>query len=339
MGFDAIFKRYFAGVVCLLIGVAAYFQAAGMGQLVASTVALDPSAMPSAAPRTPPRATPAPAGTEHATTASAILSRNPFDSVTGPLDGKQIELPDTTPVKEETNRDPYDDPDCDAAKVLLIVASDDPQWSFAALAGPDGRSQLRRVGDEINGHTVFAIGDLRTEEQRRLGNREIHDRVWLQSGTGARCQMRVGGKAQVKQAAAAPAPTGEAAAPKRKSGSKVPKEIADKIHKVSETEFNVERSVVDQILENQAELMKSARIVPEKEGDKIVGIRLFGIRPDSLLGTLGLENGDRLSSINGFEMSDPQKALEAYAKLRTANHLTVSLNRHGKPVNVDFNIK
>ena len=119
----------------------------------------------------------------------------------------------------------------------------------------------------------------------------------------------------------------------------MPPDIAAKIHKVSENEFEVERSVVDQVLENQAELMKSARIVPEKEGDKVVGIRLFGIRPDSLLGTLGLENGDRLSSINGFEMSDPQKALEAYARLRTADHLTVSVNRRGKPMNIDFKIK
>lgn len=333
MGFDAIFKRYFAVVVCLFIGVAAYFQASGMGQLVASSVALDPSAMPSAAPHAPTRATPAPASSEHATNASPILSRNPFDSVTGPLDGQKIELPDPTPQKEETNRDPYEDPDCDVAKVLLIVASEDPQWSFASMAGPDGKSQLRRQGDEINGYTVHYIGDMRTEEQKKSGTRDIFDRVWLQSSSGSRCQLRVGGKAPVRQAAATPAPTGA------KKKSKVPAEIADKIHKVSETEFNVERSVVDQILENQAELMKSARIVPEKEGDKIVGIRLFGIRPDSLLGTLGLENGDRLSSINGFEMSDPQKALEAYAKLRTADHLTVSVNRHGKPMNIDFNIK
>ena len=85
--------------------------------------------------------------------------------------------------------------------------------------------------------------------------------------------------------------------------------------------------------------MKSARIVPEKEGDKVVGIRLFGIRPDSLLGTLGIENGDRLGAINGFEMGDPQKALEAYTKLRTADHLTVAVNRHGKPVDINFNIK
>jgi general secretion pathway protein C len=335
MGFDAVFKRYFAAVVLLLIGVAAYFQASGMGQLVASSVALDPSALP-ASPPAPPRVAAAPASTDHATNASAIISRNPFDSVTGPLDGKQIDMPTDQP-KEETNRDPYSDPECDAAKALMIVASEDPQWSFAALAGPDGKTVLRRQGDEINGHTVYFIGDLRTEEQRRAApNYDVADRVWLtSSGGGSRCQIKVGGKAPVKAAPAASAAPAEG----KRGKSKVPEEIASKIHKISETEFNVERSVVDQILENQAELMKSARIVPEKEGDKIVGIRLFGIRPDSLLGTLGIENGDRLSSINGFEMTDPQHALEAYTKLRTADHLTVSVNRHGKPVNIDFNIK
>jgi len=62
--------------------------------------------------------------------------------------------------------------------------------------------------------------------------------------------------------------------------------------------------------------MRSARVVPEKEGDKVVGIRLFGIRQDSLLGTLGLENGDRLSSINGFEMSDPRLRGVTIAEVR-----------------------
>jgi general secretion pathway protein C len=309
-----------------------------MGQLVASSVALDPSSIPAAAPA-PARGGAAPASTDHTTSAAAILGRNPFDSITGPLDGKKIELPDPTPVIEETNRDPYDDPDCDAAKALLIVASDDPQWSFAALVGPDGKSQLRRVGDEINGHTVQYIGDMRSEEQKQTGKREIYDRVWLQATSGGRCQIRIGGKAPVKAVAAAPPPGDAAAGAGKGKKSKVPSEIADKIKKISETEFNVERSAIDAILENQGELMKSARIVPEKEGDKVVGIRLFGIRPDSLLGTLGLENGDRLSSINGFEMSDPQKALEAYSKLKTADHLTVAVNRHGKPVNIDFNIK
>ena len=73
--------------------------------------------------------------------------------------------------------------------------------------------------------------------------------------------------------------------------------------------------------------MRQARIVPEKENGKVVGIRLFGVKPDTLLGTLGMENGDRLEKINGFDMASPEKALEAYARLRTADHLTVSVNR------------
>ena len=72
---------------------------------------------------------------------------------------------------------------------------------------------------------------------------------------------------------------------------------------------------------------------------KVVGIRLFGVRPDTLLGTLGMENGDRLEKINGFDMTSPESALEAYARLRTADKLTVSLNRRGQETNVDYNIK
>jgi general secretion pathway protein C len=327
VGFDAYLKRYFPAVVCLLIGLAAYFQASGMGQLVASSVAVDPSSVVSAGP--PPRlASPAlTTSDEHTTSAAPIIARNPFDSVTGPLDGTQIDLPKAAP-EVPVNTDPYEDPQCDSAKVLLITQSEDPEWSFAAIAGSDGKPTLRRVGDTVGSQNVHFIG---------------WDRVWLMSSASSRCQIVVGGKAPVAKAAAAPAApepaTSATPAPPRGRGKPVPPEIASKIHKVSETEFNVERAVVDNILENQAELMRSARIVPEKEGDKIVGIRLFGIRPDSLLGTLGLENGDRLQSINGFEMSDPQKALEAYARLRSAERLTVSVNRRGKPVNIDFNIK
>ncbi len=108
---------------------------------------------------------------------------------------------------------------------------------------------------------------------------------------------------------------------------------------MSANEFNIDRGVVDKILENQAELMRQARIVPVQENGKVVGINLFGVRPDTLLGKLGMENGDRLQTINGFDMASPEKALEAYARLRQADHLTVQVNRRGQNMNLDYNIK
>jgi general secretion pathway protein C len=164
------------------------------------------------------------------------------------------------------------------------------------------------------------------------------NRVVLSSGSSL-CQIHVSPRAGAAGTAAPLRHKRQPQVPRQwLAATAVPADIVE-IQKVSATEFNVDRQVVDKILENQAELMRSARIVPEQENGKVVGIRLFGIRPDTLLGTLGLENGDRLQTINGFDMASPEKALEAYARLRTADHLTVQVNRRGQNTNIDFNIK
>ena len=48
---------------------------------------------------------------------------------------------------------------------------------------------------------------------------------------------------------------------------------------------------------------------------------------------------DILKTINGFDMTSPEKALEAYAKLRTSPEITIGVNRGDKPLNIVFNIK
>jgi general secretion pathway protein C len=85
-------------------------------------------------------------------------------------------------------------------------------------------------------------------------------------------------------------------------------------------------------------LLRSVRVVPEQKDGKLVGLRLFGIKPSSLLNTLGLRNGDRLESVNGFDVANPAKALEAYARLSTATRFHVRLERSGKPLELDLNI-
>jgi general secretion pathway protein C len=330
MGFDTLLKRYFPGVILALIALAAYFQAAGFTQLVGSGLAAAGSA--SAGSRSmarPPKSAPALPEDEHATTARAILDRNPFDSVTPrPLDAVPVEAdaggePVVIDLEHSQNA-----PFCDGMKVLIVVSSPtDPAWSMAALQAPgQPQTKLVRISEEIGGKTLQLVE---------------WNRVVLSSGSSL-CQVQMF-RSEKAAAAAAAAPAPQPAAPATAAvvagAPTLPSDIASKIQKVSATEFNVDRQVVDKILENQAELMKTARIVPEQENGKVVGIRLFGIRPDTLLGTLGMENGDRLQTINGFDMASPEKALEAYARLRTADHLTVQVNRRGQNTNIDFNIK
>lgn len=323
MPIDRILKKNFWLVVLPLVGIAATLNAQAIAQFVG--IGLAPSDKALAAPPPVGRVPPAPPGSARSTSADPILARNPFDHTTGPLKAPPVDeaASEGTAAPPDTS-DPWNAPACDGVKVLIIAAARDENWSLAALqTSGDSKTVLRRRGGEIGGKTVHYVG---------------WDRVWLNSG-GALCQASLFDK---KEVASAPAPAATPSTPQptsRRGAPALDESIRKGIVKTGATEYNIDRGVVDKILENQADLMRQARIVPEQENGKVVGIRLFGVRQDTLLGVLGMENGDRLQTINGFDMSSPEKALEAYARLRTADKLTVQVNRRGQNLNLDYNIK
>jgi general secretion pathway protein C len=104
----------------------------------------------------------------------------------------------------------------------------------------------------------------------------------------------------------------------------------------SDTEFLIDHRVVDLVLEEQSSLRPQVRFVPERENGRTVGIRLFTVRPDTLLGMLGFRGGDRLESINGFELSTPERAVTAYDRLRSADTVEVRLKRDGSHVTLHY---
>jgi general secretion pathway protein C len=332
MAIDAYIKRGFPGIVLALIALAAYFQAGGLMALVgAGLVESDEGALARWEPASGKQT-----GALGRKSASAIISRNPFDSVTGPLDRRDEpggELGVESPVAggPADLSDPLNVARCDGVIVHIVTESTDPTWSLALVQAPgEPKGRLARVGDAVGEKKIAYIG---------FNPVKASPSVWLE-GPGSLCQALLFAPPAPSPAAQPKPATGVAKSePAAKPGAGVPKEIADKIQKVNDTEFHVDRQVVDNILENQADLMKSARIVPEKKDGKVVGIRLFGIRPDTLLGKLGMQNGDRLESINGFDMASPEKALEAYARLRTAEGLNVKITRRGTPMTLDYRIK
>jgi len=318
MAFDQLLKKNFWIAILPLIAIAALLNAQAVTQLIGIGLTPDEKQL-SAAPavgKIAPAATSA-----RNPNADPILNRNPFDHVTGPIRPPPVGDDSVATTGPLDTSDPWNAPKCDGVKVLIITASGDPEWSFAALSTGSDKSQLRRRGGEFAGKKVHFVG---------------WDRVWFENN-GALCQASLFEKAPPPAPATptpAPATSGSAGGTKALDPA-----IAKGIQKIGPTEYNVDRGVVDKILENQADLMRQARIVPEQENGKVVGIRMFGVRPDTLLGTLGMENGDRLQTINGFDMSSPEKALEAYARLRQADKLTISINRRGQNMNLDYNIK
>ena len=243
--------------------------------------------------------------------ADAILDRNPFDHVTGAL---RIREPGPDPGPDPFT-DPRSAPLCEGVKPLVVVGDEDQKVAFASLE-VGGKHVLRRRGGDVGGKRVAYVG---------------RDRIWLESPAGL-CQAPLFG------AALPPAEGPRVADPAGPPRSALELDIAKHVVKTGPNEFQIDRPTVDRILESQAELMK-ARIVPDKVGDRVVGMKVFGIKPGSVLSLIGIENGDRLETLNGYEMSNPQSMLEAYARLRGADHLSVHLTRGGKEINLDYAIR
>lgn len=322
MSFDQLLRKNFGLVLLPLVGLVALLNAQAVSQLVGIVLAPDAKVLAAGASAPPVRVGAANTPPARTPSAAPILARNPFDHVTGPLNA-----PTSTDEEGASSAAEVDDiwsvPACDGVSVKAIAAGDE-DWSIASLTGSDGKAVLRRRGDDVAGKKVHFIG---------------WDRVWLESG-GTLCQAKLFGAKVATPPPAAPVAAAPAtSSTSRRGAAPVDPDIRKGIQKVSDTEFNVDRGTVDKILENQADLMRQARITPVQENGRIVGVRMQGIRADSLLGVLGMQNGDTLQTINGFDMGSPEKALEAYARLRTADKLTVQVSRGGKSMNLDYNIR
>jgi general secretion pathway protein C len=111
------------------------------------------------------------------------------------------------------------------------------------------------------------------------------------------------------------------------------------IHKVDENQYVINRTEVDNALENMSQLFTQIRAVPHFEGGKSIGFRLFAIRRGSLFDKIGLKNGDVLQKINSIEFNDPSRALSLMQELRNQNDLTVQIVRNRRPETMTYRIQ
>lgn len=110
------------------------------------------------------------------------------------------------------------------------------------------------------------------------------------------------------------------------------------VTRVSPTDYKVERAEVDRALSNLNEVATQARIVPSFKNGKANGFKMFSIKPGSIYNKIGLQNGDVIQKINGYDMNSPDRALEIYTKLRDATSLSIELQRGGNTQTMNYAI-
>ena len=249
---------------------------------------------------------------------NAILRRNIFCSTCPPiqLDGdlESVTLPDMAPLQPQPTKLPLK-----LLAVMYAPTAKAHKWNMAVIRNNEQKTVgAFQEGTQVDGATLLSIADTRVYIDN-AGETEFLDLLLPPKAT--------------------PAPPPQPGPPPAQPVDAFSQELERGIKKLGENRYEIHRSTLESVLGNFALLSRSARIVPEMRGGKPAGFRLFAVRPDGPFAKIGLQNGDVVASINGLEMTSPDKALEVYGKLKSAGHLDLGLERNGQKVASDYTIR
>lgn len=321
-------SRVRALIVLATLALCALFTAQGATALLSAKVLASETA-PTTRP-TGRRMVPSSARQRH--DPNVILRRNIFDSELGDLtsiEDAQTSLPDT-----ELPSDGEVEAVCtnDLRLIGTVVMPGELEQSLAAIVGSDQKAGLHRGGAEVEGARIRSIQS---------------DAVVLQTTTGF-CRIAMFEVTPKDKPVRRPIPTPKPAADEMK-GKKRPDadrnaglsetELAEGIEKVSDTNYNISKTMLNKVLDNAGRLIGIAAVRPKMEDGRSVGMEIRGVRANTLLTKLGIQNGDILESVNGQSLTSTDAALGAYTALRTSDKFNLAIRRKGQSMIINYNLQ
>lgn len=103
--------------------------------------------------------------------------------------------------------------------------------------------------------------------------------------------------------------------------------------------YVISKDEVERSTQNLGKLMTEARLVPNLEGGKINGYKIFAIKPDSLYTKIGLQNGDVIYKVNGIDISDPERAFQLFQQLKNERYFQVEVVRNNQRQTLTYQVQ
>jgi general secretion pathway protein C len=103
--------------------------------------------------------------------------------------------------------------------------------------------------------------------------------------------------------------------------------------------ITIKRSQIDTALQDVNTLMKQVRIQPHFQNGKPDGLRLTGVRPNSIFYNMGLKSGDIIMGVDGKNIESVDDALKFYQSLQSASKVQLQVKRRGRPKTIEYNIE
>ncbi len=94
----------------------------------------------------------------------------------------------------------------------------------------------------------------------------------------------------------------------------------------------------DEIMTDPTKASNYMRVQPAKVGDQLKGYRIYPGREREMFKELGLRPGDLVTSVNGIQLDDTQKALQLLSDLGQANAVSLTIERGGQVQNLNLSL-
>ncbi len=249
-----------------------------------------------------------------------IVGRHIFNSAANPLDVVDTGTPTDEIVQSEI----------DAVLVATSVASLS-SWSTALVAVQSAPPELYRIGENILAVEIVEIYGpwLDSNGNHRVARIIVDNngqREFLEVGAAKR-------KSSARRTSSSAKDEDKPAAPSR------PGRHTYGIKECGDSRYCVPQKDLDYALSNLDKMAREARVVPNFADGQTNGFKVFSIRRNSALRMMGLKNNDVLTGVNGFDLSNTEKALEIYSKLQAEKSFTLELLRNGKPVTMEYSVE
>jgi general secretion pathway protein C len=102
--------------------------------------------------------------------------------------------------------------------------------------------------------------------------------------------------------------------------------------------YNVNRNDVKNALEHQQQLLAEIKATPYMQNGVSAGYTLSDIEPGSVFDDLGLQEGDRLTAVNGTELRSAGQAYALMGALQNQRTINITVIRDGVPVQLQYNL-
>lgn len=305
-------RRNFWVVNLAVIGTGSYLLAGVVTEFAATavlSVAEEGAAGKSSTP--PPSKASSVKPRSSSSLAGTLAGRNPFDAEPEFVEAEE------EGDGEEGGEGGLEESDLDV-DLLGTLVSDRPEWSMATIK-MHGSSKLVRIGVSLEDRAEIV---------------EIAARYIILLEGQKRKVVKLWDEKSKEE------PKGKGPRrPFRPVTSKGRSDFSKGVKKVGPHEYNIDRGMLEENLQDLTKLGMQARIIPNYVDGKYHGFRMVGIRPNSLYRAIGLNSGDLVTRVNGNDIDTPNKAIQLFEELRKSPTIALDVERRGRKLTLTYKVK